>query len=277
MRGMRCLAVIAVLLALLTAGAAAAELGWSEGLFRGCDPYGNTNVETSFGNLAADAARGMGRADAALLPSADFGANLQPGAITEEALALCLQRNSVLAAVTLTPAQLYGLLETGFSRIVLRPDSTVDWEQSRFDGYLQLSGLRVTYDAAAPAGQRVYALSLEGGAPLDRDDHTSTLRMVSTLELLSGGFGYPAFDQAELTVLGTEREAVAAWIQSSGGVIAPSAGRVDIYGSREWTVENRAVIVLALAAACLLLARITRGAKDWGRGRTAGGAAPAGK
>ena len=145
------LAVCCVLL-LTQNMARAADVGYSQELLRGCDQYGNTNTETSFGALAADAARAWSGADVALLPSEDFGTNLAAGPVTEEALANCLQRNSELAVVEMTPAQLYEHLEIGFSHVVVTAQDTIDPEASYFAGYLQMSGLRVVYDAAAPVG-----------------------------------------------------------------------------------------------------------------------------
>lgn len=75
------------LMPLVLPRARAAAVGYSQDLLRGCDIYGNTNTETSFGDLAADAARAWGRADIALLPSEDFGTNLPAGEVTEERLA----------------------------------------------------------------------------------------------------------------------------------------------------------------------------------------------
>lgn len=265
------LAVCCVLL-LTQNTARAADVGYCQELLRGCDQYGNTNTETSFGALAADAARAWSGADVALLPSEDFGTNLAAGPVTEEALANCLQRNSELAVVEMTPAQLYEHLEIGFSHVVVTAQDTIDPEASYFAGYLQMSGLRVVYDAAAPVGERVYQLELENGTPVDPEDHTTRYRVVSTKELLLGAYGYPAFSEEELELVGTELEAVTAYFRSQERVSAPER-RVRIYGTRDWVFHHRTIILLALFAVCLVIAQITRRNKRqrdvWHASRTA--------
>ena len=266
------LVIIFCVLLLTQNTAQAAVLGYSEDLLRGCDQYGNTNTETSFGALAADAARAWSGADVALLPSEDFGTNLAAGPVTEEALANCLQRNSQLAVVEMTPAQLYEYLEIGFSHVVVTAQDTIDPEASYFAGYLQLSGLRVVYDAAAPVGERVYQLELENGTPVDPEDRAIRYRVVSTKELLLGAYGYPAFSEGELEMVGTELEAVSAYFQGHQRVSQPER-RVRIYGTRDWVFHHRTMILLALFAVCLVIAQITRRNKRqrdvWRASRTA--------
>ncbi len=260
------------LMPLLLPRARAAAVGYSQDLLRGCDIYGNTNTETGFGDLAADAARAWGRADIALLPSEDFGTNLPAGEVTEEALAACLQNDSALAAVEMTAAQLWQMLETGVSHVVVSGQATVDWEASYFPGYLQISGLQVTYDLSAPAGERVYRLTLEDGAAVDPLDGETRYRVISTRALLLGEYGYPAFGAEELEDVGTEREAVRAYFQAQGTVARPET-RVRIYGTQDWVFRNRSSILLVLAALCLVIAQFTRrkkrGREVWRASRTA--------
>lgn len=260
------------LLLLMRTPADAAVLGRSDHLLRGCDQYGNTNTETSFGSFTADAVRTWSGAEIALLPSADFGTNLQAGPVTDEALAACLQKNSELAVVSMTAPQLYTMLETGVSHLVLKPDSVIDWEQSSFGGYLQLSGLSVIYDAAAPAGQRVYALALDDGTPIDPTDSHSRFRVASTIELLQGGYGYPAFPLSSLEPAGTERDAVSAYFRLGNTGSIPGPDRVKLYGTRNWTIDHRASILLVLTSVCLVVAQISKRSRHsdvWRSSRTA--------
>lgn len=260
------------LMPLVLPRARAAAVGYSQDLLRGCDIYGNTNTETSFGDLAADAARAWGRADIALLPSEDFGTNLPAGEVTEEALAACLQNDSALAAVEITAAQLWQMLETGVSHIQVTEASTVDWEASYFPGYFQVSGLQVAYDLAAPAGERVYQLTLEDGTAVNPRDQETRYRVVSTRALLLGGYGYPAFDEEKLEDAGTELEAVMAYFRAHETVTRPET-RVRIYGTRDWVFRHRSSILLILVALCLVIAQFTRRRKRerdvWHTSRTA--------
>lgn len=271
-RLLRLLFALCCLLSLALPRARAAAVGYSQDLLRGCDIYGNTNTETGFGALAADAVRAWGRADIALLPSEDFGTNLPAGEVTEEMLSACLQNNSALAVVEMTAAQLREMLEIGVSHIVVTQASVVDWEASDFPGYLQISGLRVTYDLAAPAGERVYQLTLEDGTAVDPRDYATRYRVVSTRELLLGGYGYPTFQEEALEAAGTELEAVKAYILEQGTVSQPE-GRVRIYGTRDWVFRYRSTLLLVLVAFCLVIAQFARKRKRrrdvWQASRTA--------
>ena len=69
----------------------------------------------------------------------------------------------------MTAAQLYSLLETALSAVALNPETKrLDAAASVSDGFLQISGFELVYDSAAPAGSRVYSLTV-GGQTLDRD------------------------------------------------------------------------------------------------------------
>lgn len=251
---------------------AAGTLGTSEDLLRGCDIYGNTNTETSFGSVAADAAAEYAGAGIALLPSEDFGTNVQPGDVTWEVLAACLQNDSELAAADLSAARIWEMLEISFSRLTLAENGMIDREGSYFAGYLQTSGLRVRCDAAAPAGERVRSVALADGTPLEREDEASTYRVVSARRLLLGEYGYPALSEQELEYAGTEREAAAAYFQARGCVRAPEGGRVQISGTRDWLRDNWMKVLLLAAALFLILAQLSKSRQRedaWRASRTA--------
>lgn len=266
------LAVLCCIFLLIPQEASAVVYGTSEILLHGCDATGNTNTETSFGDLTADAVAQWCGAEIALLPSADFGTNVQPGAVTEQTLEQCLQNNSELAVASLTSAQLYEMLEIGVSHLTLGEDGMIDWGRSQFDGYLQISGIQVTCDVSAQIGQRIQAIALADGAQLDRGDMTAQYRVASTRALLTGAYGYPTYPEKELELVGTEREAVAAYIREKGAISEPEMARFRLQGSRDWLKNNWLTMALVFLTVCLIMARLryTKTKKDvWRSSRTA--------
>lgn len=266
------LVTVCCLLFLMPFRAAAVVYGTSEVLLHGCDATGNTNTETSFGDLAADAAAQWCGAEIALLPSVDFGTNVQPGEVTEETLEQCLQNNSELALTLLSADRLYEWLEIGVSHLTVGEDGTIDWAISHFDGYLQISGIKITCDVSAPVGERIQAVTLTDGTPVHREDKTTQYRVVSTRSVLTGGYGYPALSEEQLQFVGTEREAVAAYIQEKGTITEPEMDRVQLRGSRDWLKNNWITMMLIFVTVCLIVARL-RHVKEkedvWRTSRTA--------
>jgi 2',3'-cyclic-nucleotide 2'-phosphodiesterase (5'-nucleotidase family) len=89
--------------------------------------------------------------------------------------------NNYLVAVRMSGRQLRETLEHGVSAVEL--------DEGRFP---QVSGLRFTFDAARPVGQRVGAITV-AGEPLqvEREYTVATLDFIA-----SGGDGYKAFGSA---------------------------------------------------------------------------------
>lgn len=248
--------VTVCLMFLLPFEAEAAVYGTSDILLHGCDATGNTNTETSFGDLTADAAAHWCDAKIALLPSADFGTNVQPGEVTDKTLEQCLKNNSALAVTLMSANQLYERLEISVSHLTLGADDTIDWALSHFDGYLQISGIRVVCDVSAPIGERIQSIELTDGTPVHRDDTTAQYRVVSTQSVLTGGYGYPALSEEKLEPVGTEREAVAAYIQENGTITEPQMDRFRLQGSRDWIKDNWITMILIFVTVCLIVARL---------------------
>ena len=238
--------------------ASAETYGSSDILLHGCDATGNTNTETSFGDLTADAAAWWCDAEIALLPSVDFGTNVQPGEITEKTLEQCLKNNSELAVARMSAAQLYEWLEIGVSHLTVGENITIDWERSHFDGYLQISGIRVVCDVSAPVGERIQSVKLADGTLLDREDETAQYRVVSAYTAMTGRYGYPPLSEEQVEFVGTEREAIAAYIREKGTIGEPEMDRFQLRGSRDWLKDNWITMALIFVTVCLIVARLRR-------------------
>ena len=217
--------------ALAAEDAADTVLGQCTQRLQAGDNNGHTDLESAFGDFMTDAMRWYGDADAAILPTGDIGNHLQIGDVTRERLADCLQRDMPLAVTSLTAAQLYKTLEHSISHYTLKEDQTVDWDKTAFDGFLQISGLRVSFNLLAPAGERILTLETEDGLALSPDDRETTLTVVTTEECLSGCYGYNEID--DYTLIGTEQEAACAYVSHLGTVSVPkNADRMTMGGLR---------------------------------------------
>ncbi len=128
--------------------------------------------EYALGHLIADAQRAAGNADFAVMNNGGIRADLQAGPMTYGALFEVEPFGNVLYRVT------------------VRGDALRRYFEKFYDGQrvprVHVSGVRLTWDASKPAGQRLVDARLPGGAPLD-DARDYTL--VLSDFMLTGGDG----------------------------------------------------------------------------------------
>ena len=150
---------------------------------------------SELGGLVADCVRWVAQTDLAIVPAGDLEQDLPVGEVRWEDVTRAVNEDRQLAEAEITPAQLYALLEELLSHLsVDLADESLDVEASAFAGFPQVSGFLLTVDASAPAGERAYAVTLEDGTVLDREDESTLLTMASTEHLISGGYGPTAVD-----------------------------------------------------------------------------------
>ena len=115
--------------------------------------------ETNLGNFVADAMRARIGADVALVNGGGIRSDrvIPPGPLTRRDLAGMTPFGNVVVTLELTGTTLRAVLEQALSR-----------RDRQAGGFLQVSGLTLTYDPARPPGQRVVAVTV-GGSPLDPD------------------------------------------------------------------------------------------------------------
>lgn len=142
---------------------------------------GSSRAETNLGDLVADAVRQTGNAQIALIPSDEIdGSASIPAGKTDiskivSALHYAGDPSDTVVVLTLTGAQLLKVAERSVSRA---PEP--------FDGFLQVSGLQIRYNAGQPEGKRV-SLVGTGGSEVDAG---TAYRVAMTRSLAGGSLGY---------------------------------------------------------------------------------------
>ena len=152
----------------------------------GCDKQ-----EVSFGDLTADALCADSGATMAFVAAMSFKTGSIPAAnTTQEQVASLLQTpDESWAVCSLTGAQIRASLERSLNRL---PSPSV--------GFLQVSGLTVTYDASKPRERRVVSLRSPQGPVLAERKY----EVVMPLSLAQGGAGYfQIFDKESIVRRGT--------------------------------------------------------------------------
>lgn len=139
---------------------------------------GVREMETEAGNIIADAVRDAGGADIALVPAAAFkpGATTPRPATADQAAGLLEVATDEVVVLTLRGAQILSALERSVS---FAPQPSA--------GFLQISGVKFTYNMTKPGGQRIGAATLSSGAPLEA---AKTYKVATTRPLANGQQGY---------------------------------------------------------------------------------------
>lgn len=114
----------------------------------------NESGESALGNLIADAQRSTMDTDFAFMNPGGIRADIDAGEVTWGELYTVQPFNNDLVKMTLTGEQIRQLLNQ-------------QWGVDR-TRFLQISGLKYTWDSTKPAGQRVADITFPDGTPLDQ-------------------------------------------------------------------------------------------------------------
>lgn len=152
--------------------------------------------ECTLGDATADAVRAATGADVAIICGGDLKRNLLPGELTYDKLERSFEPERYISVLTVTPKTICEILEAGLSHITLNEQQRIDPENSLYEGFPQISGLMIKYDASAPPGERVYEIKL-GSEKLDPEDDATLLNLAATEHMLSGGYGMPVIEGGE--------------------------------------------------------------------------------
>lgn len=139
---------------------------------------GVREMETEAGNIVADAVRDAGAADIAIVPAAAFKPSVtapRPASADQAAGLLEVPADEVVV-LSLRGAQILAALERSVS---FAPQPSA--------GFLQVSGVKFSYNASKPGGQRIGAATLTSGGPLEA---AKTYKVATTRPLANGQQGY---------------------------------------------------------------------------------------
>jgi 2',3'-cyclic-nucleotide 2'-phosphodiesterase (5'-nucleotidase family) len=143
--------------------------------------------ETNLGDFVADAMRAHAKTDVALINGGGIRSDriIQPGPLTRRDLAAMSPFGNVVMTLELTGRVLREVLEQALPQ-----------REREAGGFLQVSGLKVTFDPARPAGQRIVTIEV-GGAQLDPDRRYTA----AVVDYIAGGKdGLTAFTKGRVLV-----------------------------------------------------------------------------
>jgi 2',3'-cyclic-nucleotide 2'-phosphodiesterase (5'-nucleotidase family) len=130
------------------------------------------------GNLIADAQRWAGKGDVAIMNNGGIRTDLRAGEATYGSLFEVQPFGNTLYSLTMTGAQLRGLLEAMLGKSAVND---------------HVSGLTIRYDPARPSGSRIVSVTMADGAPLSE---SASYNVILNDFLATGGEGYNAAGRA---------------------------------------------------------------------------------
>lgn len=212
-----------------------------------------TIEENELGDLVADAVKNQTGADIALINGGDFINSLGSGEVTYGELLDLFTENYELGLATMTPKELKAVLELSVSQLQVDTDTErIDTQNSKSEGFLQISGLLVKYDASAPVGERVLKMTLTDGTELDLEDTTTNLNVAATAYMLSGGYGYDTVSFETISDL-TIAEAVADYIGENPDLQLDETDRITVIGVRGKSIIDMISPQLLLIGCAVLI------------------------
>jgi 5'-nucleotidase len=169
------------------------------------------SLDCALGDLIADAQREYADAQIAFMNPGGIRADIQAGEVTYGELFTVQPFDNQVVRMELTGDQIYRLLEQQF-----RVDGT-----SRI---LQVCGIKVSYNASNPVGQRITGVTLTDGTPIDRNDTQTTYTVAANSFIATGGDGFTVFKEASATqeTLGSDLDALEAYAGSQQSFVIPA-------------------------------------------------------
>ena len=188
-------------------------------------------LQCELGSVCADSMREAAGTNLALVCIGELGEDLPQSAVTREELRRVVPFDRELAVAEVTPKTLWVMLEQAVSRVSLDLETErVDEEASRFEGFCNVSGMSVRYDASAPVGERVLKITLEDGTELDRNDDAAVYTLCATAFLLEGGYGFPKVEFQGIET--TQSEALERYLQAHLDLPEGESDRITVVGAR---------------------------------------------
>jgi 2',3'-cyclic-nucleotide 2'-phosphodiesterase (5'-nucleotidase family) len=164
----------------------------------------------ALGNLIADSQRWAAKGDVAIMNNGGIRTELRAGEATYGSLFEIQPFGNALYSLTMTGAQLRGLIEAMLAKSVND----------------HVSGMTIKYDPAKPAGSRIVSVTMADGTPLS---DTRTYNVIVNDFIATGGEGYSAGGRATaskpLNIV--DLDALIDYLRSlPSPITAPAEGRI---------------------------------------------------
>lgn len=208
--------------------------------------------DCALGSLTADAIRSLADTQFAIVNAGDLDGGLWQGEMSHSDVATVFANDRELAKARLSAASLKELLETLLSHVTLDAESElIDREASRFDGFPNISGFYLRYDASAAVGERVVSVTLDDGAALDLGDTETLYSLAAPEYMLAGGYGGGVADSSQLGF--TLSDALFTYILRFGRELTElNWQRVTVIGANENNITGMLPIPALLIGVCVL-------------------------
>ena len=248
------------ILLIVTTATAAADTGESGADIVGFVPRLLTAVsdrnaqctECKLGDAVADAIRIYLNSDVTIICGGDLVRNLPPGEVTIDELKDLFLEDRILATTRITPRELRDIMEAGLGHIVLNKMEKIDEKISEYEGFPQISGFTVLYDASQAPGERIRDIMIDG-ISIDLQDDTSFVTLASTLFMLNGGYGLPKMGTEAVSNM-TMSDAMARYVNDGMSEYLTTGHRIIPAGNQSGTLVSTVPtgFISAVAAVYLL-------------------------
>ncbi|HEX9025883.1 MAG TPA: 5'-nucleotidase C-terminal domain-containing protein [Clostridium sp.] len=178
------------------------------------------NKETNLGNLSADAIKNETKSDIAFVNGGNIRTTIEAGEITKGQLAEVFPFGNTIKVIKLTGKDVKKALEVSVGAY---PEAQ--------GGFLQVSGIKFSFDASKENGNRVSELKVNG-----KDIDLTKQYTVAINDFLAvGGDGYEMLKTKVIAEFGTYEEIFANYLNSNGTKGSEVSGRIAV---KETTNEN---------------------------------------
>lgn len=220
---------------------------------------------TPLGSATADAARLAASAELAIINGGVFQQNLFSGQRTYGDVCDVFSADDGLGLASVTPEQLYGILEAGVSKIMLDITESIV-RDTAYGGFPQVSGFSFVYDATAKPGGRVNSVTLQDGTVLDREDGETHYLLAASVTMLDGDYGMPVLPYTPVGM--TLSQALAAFITSGFNAAdynRSDSSRIRVLGTSQSKLLHGTSGGWIVVCAALLIAAIVAGKSRYNR------------
>lgn len=204
--------------AVMLAGVAAVVIAWAGTTGVALTSANAEKEETTFGDLATDALCDGASTTIALIPAVSFkSGTIPPGEVTATGVSgLLTQPSEGWAVVRLTGAQLQRTLERSVARAPM-PNA----------GFLQVSGITLTYNPDKQRAERIVSVMISGEAL----NLAGSYEVAMPQSLAKGGSGYfQIFGENDIIRSGQDQtaELIVRYVRARGTVNYTGQGRIIV-------------------------------------------------